>query len=250
MIMSGAMGTVLANFGRQRQLQKLIDRLGLLNSASVRWELVDLALTHPTASALANYEQLEFVGDAVVRLFVAELLWEYDHPGTVGEWSAVRSVLVSDRILADLAYVYGLEQFLSVGPSAAGDHRGETSRLADAFEALLGALYLSTRDLSLIQPWLLPQLQQQAAIVRADPTYQNYKAALQQWTQAHYHLLPEYRVQALQPQTLTPAPNSEEARFSAEVWLQGECLAVGIGRSIKAAEKAAAQAAFTKITQS
>lgn len=56
---------------RQRQLEKLILRLGLPGNAPIRWDLLDLALTHPSASGQANYEQLEFVGDAVVRLLAA-----------------------------------------------------------------------------------------------------------------------------------------------------------------------------------
>ncbi|NJN38564.1 MAG: ribonuclease III [Acaryochloridaceae cyanobacterium CSU_3_4] len=225
---------------RQCQLEKLILRLGLSTTAPIRWDLLDLALTHPSASAQANYEQLEFAGDAVVRLLASILLWEADHHGSIGEWSAVRSVLVSDRNLATLAASYGLERFLLLGSSALKDTKGQDSRLADALEALVGALYFSTGDLSLVQPWLQPQLHKQAERVRTDPTYQNYKAALQEWTQAAYQQRPDYRVQENEP----PDPASGEERFTAEVWLQGHLLGTGKGRSIKAAEKAAAQAAF------
>ncbi|NCJ07020.1 ribonuclease III [Synechococcales cyanobacterium C] len=231
---------------RKRQLQKLLDRLGLDAPASVKWGLLDVAMTHPTASATANYEQLEFIGDAVVRLFAAEWLWQDSATGRVGEWSAIRSVLVSDRTLAELAYLYGLERFLRVAPSAARDYKGQESRLADAFEAMVGALYLSTHDFSLIRPWLEPHFEKRAAAVRSDPAYQNYKAALQQWTQAHYQQLPEYRVhEAERPELSQDHLNPQ--RFIAEVWLLGEHLATGVGRSRKAAEKSAAEAAFLKL---
>ncbi|MGB7412708.1 MAG: putative dsRNA-binding protein, partial [Thermosynechococcaceae cyanobacterium] len=154
-------------------------------------------------------------------------------------------VLVSDRTLAELAHLYGLENFLILGPSAVGDRNGEPSRLADAFEALLGALYLSTQDFSLIESWLVPKLQHRATAVRSDPTYQNYKAALQQWTQAHYQALPEYRVQ----QVSTEKSTGNIPQFSAEVWVQGEHLATETGRSIKSAEKAAAETAFLKLSE-
>lgn len=231
---------------RQRQLEKLIQRLGLPGNAPIRWDLLDLALTHPSASGRANYEQLEFVGDSVVRLLAAVLLQSENAQGTVGEWSAIRSVLVSDRHLATLAANYGLERFLLLGPSTMKDRRGQDSRLADAFEAVLGALYLSTGDLSLIQPWLQTHLLKKAEQVRIDPAYQNYKAALQQWTQAIYQQLPEYRVQ----ENPLPSQHPNEVmadRFTAEVWLQEELLGVGKGHSIKAAEKAAAQIAFLKV---
>lgn len=232
---------------RHRQLEKLIERLGLTTTAPIRWDLLNLALTHPSASIQANYEQLEFAGDAVVRLLVSILLWEIDSQGSVGEWSAIRSVLVSDRNLASLATSYGLERFLLLGPSALKDNKGQESRLADAFEAILGALYLSTGDLSLVQPWLQPQFLKQALQVRTDPTYQNYKTALQQWTQAQHQQLPEYRVQDTQSNEHAPAMDE---RFVAEVWLQDQLLGTGQGRSIKAAEKAAAQTAFLDIQSS
>jgi len=61
---------------RQKQLKILIQKLGLPTTAPVDWSLLDLALTHPSISSTDNYEQLEFVGDSVVRLISAELLME------------------------------------------------------------------------------------------------------------------------------------------------------------------------------
>lgn len=228
---------------RQRQLQRLVQKLGLTAQAPVQWHLLDLALTHPTVSAQANYEQLEFVGDAVVRLVAAEVLWETYPDWPVGEFAAIRSVLVSDRILATLATEYGLELYLLVSGSATTDKVGQESRLADAFEAVLGALYLSTRTLELVLPWLGPHFQQLAAQIRTDPARLNYKAALQEWTQAQFKVLPEYQVKE------TRQRGSELERFSASVWLQGRQLGQGTGRSIKAAEQAAAQVAFLAVTE-
>jgi ribonuclease III len=209
----------------------------------VQWSLLDLALTHPTFSQKANYEQLEFVGDAVVRMAVAEFLIETYPELPVGEFTAIRSVLVSDRILAQLASFYGLERYLLVSESALSDIAGQESRLAEAFEALLGALYLSTHTLSLIRFWLNPHLQRLTLEVQADPARQNYKAALQEWTQAHYKMLPEYRVQETSPS------HHRVDRFTAEVWFRGQQLGQGTGRSIKQAEQAAAQAAFLVIQE-
>ncbi len=223
---------------RQKQLERLIEKLSLPKQSSVQWQLLDLALTHPTVSAEANYEQLEFVGDAVIRLVVAKFLIHHFSHLPVGEFSAIRSVLVSDRTLARLAKVYTLEHHLLVANSASNDKLGEESRLAEAFEALLGALYLSTHSMALIHPWLDPHFHQLVDEILTDPARQNYKAALQEWTQAHYKCLPEYRVR----ETANPEVNH---RFVAEVWLHNQCLGVGQGRSIKAAEQAAAQVAFS-----
>jgi len=227
---------------RQKQLQSLVQKLGLPKQAPVQWHLLDLALTHPSVSAQANYEQLEFIGDAVVRLVAAEVLWETYPDWPVGEFAAIRSVLVSDRILAKIATEYGLELYLLVSGSATNDMAGEESRLADAFEAVLGALYLSTHTLELVRPWLDPHFKQLAEGIHSDPARLNYKAALQEWTQAQFKVLPEYRVQE------TSQPHSALERFTAEVWLQGRKLGQGTGRSIKAAEQAAAQVAFLALS--
>ncbi|HEY9632177.1 MAG TPA: ribonuclease III [Coleofasciculaceae cyanobacterium] len=226
---------------RQKQLQQFIQKLGLPEQAQVQWAILDQALTHPSISAEANYEQLEFVGDAVVRLATSELLFEIYPNASVGEFAAIRSVLVSDRTLAQLAQSYGVERYLLVSSSAACDKVGETSRLADAFEAVLGALYLSTHTLKLIRPWLDPHLQKLADEIRQDPARQNYKDALQEWTQAHYKSLPTYRLKE------TSLVHGDAHRFTAEVWLQDRRLGEGKGRSKKAAEQAAAKQAFLEV---
>lgn len=237
----GRTGIMIIDPRRKKQLQTLVQKLGLPDDTSVNWLLLDLALTHPSISADTNYEQLEFVGDAVVRMASSELLFEMYPDASVGEFAAIRSVLVSDRILAQIAKSYGLERYLLVSHSAASDTMGETSRLADAFEAVLGALYLSTHTLALIRPWLDTHFQQLAAEIRQDPARQNYKDALQEWTQAHHKMLPDYRL------TETSSVHGDADRFTAEVWLKDQCLGAGKGRSKKAAEQAAAKQAFTKL---
>jgi ribonuclease III len=223
---------------RNKQLEKFVQKLGLTETAPVNWSLLDLALTHPSASKDANYQQLEFVGDAVVRLFASEILLEVYPDAPVGDFAAIRSILVSDRTLAEFADTYQLEDYLLTASSAAGDKAGRVSRLADAFEAVLGALYLSTNNMALLRPWLDIPLKNKAAEIRQDPARQNYKDALQEWTQARYKSLPEYRVKENERDRL------EQERFTAEVWLQNRCLGQGKGRSKKAAEQAAAKEAF------
>lgn len=227
---------------RQQQLQQVVQRLGLPKTAPIKWELLDLALTHSTVSAEENYEQLEFVGDAVVKLASAEFLLEVYPHLKVGEFTALRSVLVSDRILATIADNFGFDRYLLVSASALSDVAGQESRMADSLEAVLAALYLSTHTLELIRPWLDQRFQPLATEILADPARQNYKAALQNWTQAHQKTLPDYRTQEI-GQT-----HNDPDRFTAEVWVQGQCLGRGTGRSRKAAEQAAAQIAFLALS--
>jgi ribonuclease-3 len=172
----------------------------------------------------------------------AIVLWENYPNCPVGDFAAIRSVLVSDRILAQLARSYGFELYLLVAGSATADKAGQQSRLADAFEAVLGALYLSTNNLDLIRPWLDSHFKELAAEIRLDPARLNYKAALQEWTQAQFKVLPEYRVVEISQ------PHHNQERFIAQVWLHGQKLGEGKGRSIKAAEQAAAKVAFLTLS--
>lgn len=228
---------------RHKELQTLVQKLGLSRTALIDWTLLNLALIHPSFSRDKNYQQLEFVGDAVVRLAAAEVLLESYPDALVGEFAALRSIMVSDRSLAEIGERYGLERYLLTSSSAAFDKEGKISRLADALEAVLGALYLSTHTMELIRPWLDEHLIAKASEILQDPARQNYKDALQEWTQAQYKKLPIYQVQELTNFV------REEERFMAEVWLNNDKLGTGKGRSKKAAEQAAAKEAFISIIQ-
>jgi ribonuclease III len=224
---------------RQKQLQKLLEALGITELKAINWYFLDLALTHPSMSQIANYQQLEFVGDAVVRLAASELLLETYPDATVGEFAAIRSILVSDRTLAQFAENYDLDQYLLMTNNAANDQGGKISRLAETFEAVLGALYLSNNNMSLVRPWLDSCLKQQAEEIRACPARQNYKDALQEWSQAHHKLLPKYQIKEFKKA-------SENERFEAKVLLEDRLLGKGKGRSKKEAEQAAAKDAYLK----
>ena len=238
---------------RQKQLRILIQKLGLSSTAPVDWHLLDLALTHPSISRTHNYEQLEFVGDSVVRLISAELLLETYSTESVGEFAAIRSILVSDRVLAQLAESYGIEPYLLIGTNATGNPVGRQSWLADAFEAVLGALYLSTHNMELIRPWLDSALKTKAAEVRNDPARFNYKDALQEWTQRKYKILPEYRVRENKQLSSLSTMDKKDRRlvqarrFSAEVWIEERFLGRGSGRSKKASQQAAAKEAWLAV---
>jgi ribonuclease-3 len=162
---------------------------------------------------------------------------------SVGEFAALRAGMVSDRTLAEFAEGYALESYLLLASSAANDEKGRGKRLADSLEAVLGALYLSTHTLELVRPWLDGLLLEKAKEIRQDPARQNYKDALQEWTQARYRKLPEYRVQ--QQEAVAGASRT----FIAEVWFDGQKLGRGSGASKKAAEQAAAKSSLEIISR-
>lgn len=225
-----------------RNLDALIAQLKL-PAAAIKRDLLHLALIDISSSADENNEKLEFLGDAALRLAAAEFLMERYPQMSVGEMSAVRSQLVSDRVLAIIAQQYHLSHYLTLSKSAQGDKAGAESRLADTLEAILGALYLSVGNLSLIRPWLDDHLQRLTDELHGDPAKQNYKAALQELTQLHYKALPTYQSREIS-QT-----HGDEERFHAQVWFQSKRWGEGKGRSIKMAEQAAAKVAFCQLQQ-
>ena len=223
-------------------LTPLLEQLGI-SPDGVRLDLLRLALVDISSSPTENNEKLEFLGDAALRLAAAEFLMETYPDMALGDMSAVRSQIVSDRILATLAEHYHLTKYLVLSRSAAGNKAGTASRLADTFEAILGALYLSAGDLSLIRPWLDPHFQRLTQTLRNDPALQNYKAALQELTQSHYKSRPDYKV------TEISKVHGDKERFQAEAWFQGNLWGTGKGRSMKIAQQAAAKEAFVQLKQ-
>ena len=226
---------------RLQSLQALVAKLGLADTDAIQWPLLDQALTHVTADGDRHYERLEFVGDAVVRLVTASFLFTAYPDLPEGELSAIRAVLMSDRILTQIAQRYELSRYILMSPSATADVAAQDSIAAAAFEALLGSLYLSTQNLSLIHPWLDPHLRELGEAVRLDPAHRNYKGALQSLTQGKFRARPDYRIEELE------LVHGHPERFAAQVWLQGKLWGRGKGPSKKLAEQAAARQALAAL---
>ncbi len=208
-------------------------QLGIPSDA-VDWELLKQALTHVSYSQDYNNERLEFLGDSVLKLAAAEFLMERYPQATVGEMTALRSHLISDQTLTHIAEKLGLDPFIQASNSALKDPGTRPKRLADALEAILGVLYLSRGNLSLVRLWLDQFLEPLAEELRANPVARNPKMALQELVQKWFKRLPEYRTVAL-------GKNADDFHeFAAEVWFGDRCLGKGRGTSRKAAEQAAA----------
>ncbi len=157
---------------------------------------IEEALSHSSLGESRNHEHLEFLGDAVLRLAATEFL-RREHGGLrVGEQSALRGQLVSDRWLATLAQTSGLAEVVRLGPMAAGDAAGRATVMAESAEALLGGIYLAwggpVGGLEPLIRWLTPHWRETAAGVLADPHRQNWKSALQEWSQRQGFGLPRY----------------------------------------------------------
>ena len=151
------------------------------------------ALTHRSAGALNN-ERLEFLGDAILGFRVAERLYQQHGDADEGSLSRMRAHLVKRETLAKIARELKLGDWLQLGPGElrTGGH-SRTSTLADAVEAIIGAVYLDggiAAAESLIDHLLASRI--------SDATPERHgkdpKTRLQEWLQARHHTLPEYAV--------------------------------------------------------
>jgi ribonuclease III len=231
---------------RQKKLTQLLERLDVNSSQKIDWQLIDwemldLSLIHPSYSTTRNNDQLEFIGDSVLRMATTLWLQENYALSKVGDLAALRSHLVSDRTIAEIAAAFDLDSFLLMSNSAHNDPKALQSRLAAALEALLAALYLSTNSFTLIRSWLDQHLEQAARKLLTEPSLGNYKVALQELTQSLWKLLPDYQV--VNRPSDRPSADGEDL-FTVEVWFQDRCWGQGQGKSIKAAQQAAAAIAL------
>jgi ribonuclease-3 len=184
-----------------------------------------------------NYERLEFLGDAVLKLLVSEYLFERFPTYREGELTKIRAVVVSDATLADFAVQMRLGEFMRFGPNEERQGgRRKTSSLACGFESLLGALFLNGR-MATARQLLEALLDDVVTQVDLDPTKSNYKAVLQEKTQADGLGLPVYT-------TISEKGPAHRREFTVEVAVEGRVIGVGVGTTKKEAQQNAAADAF------
>ena len=230
---------------RSDQLRCFCEVLGM-NTANSPDEprtlsLLDEALTHTSAGLAIHHERLEFLGDAVLRLAASEFIEQHYPQLPVGERSALRAQIVSDRWLAQLGKQIGIDAMLVIGAKARGDDAGQATLRAEACEALIGAIYQAWGSLEPVHAWLTPHWQRTSAAVLADPHKGNAKSALQEWSQARKLGLPVYN--SLE----TSRRHGDPRRFHCQVELKGNTVAEGWGGSRRDAEQKAAQAALQNV---
>lgn len=228
---------------RTNKLLELLQTIGLqeLNTTKLL-SLVDEALIHVSAGQSKNFERLEFLGDAVLRLAATEFIDQHYPALPVGRCSSLRAQLVSDRWLAQLGEQLQLDSLLVLGPKALGDAAARATLQADATEALIGAIYSgSGNNLKPIHQWLTPHWQQTTAEVLATPHLFNGKSILQEWSQAEGLGLPDYTT------TEQSSRHGDPERFKSHVQVGTRLSADGFGRSRKEAEQNAAAEAVQRL---
>ena len=206
-------------------------------------DLLSTALTHRShvyrsgQERLKSNERLEFLGDSVLGLVVNEYLYQSFPERSEGELTKIKSLIVSRAVLGRSAENIELGQYLILAPGEV-DAGGRTraSILSDAFEAVLGAVYLDG-GLEPVRDFLARELLESMEETLADHRLANYKSQLQEKVQAHLKTPPRYKVSA------TSGPDHAK-NFIVEVMVRGRVLGRGEGNSKKLAEQRAARQAL------
>jgi len=207
--------------------------------------LLTLALTHSSRSNeegrghLGCNERLEFLGDSILGFVVAESIYRTYGKKPEGEMTRLRAELVCEASLVDFAAPLGIGEALrlSRGEEQGGGHR-RPSMLADAFEAILAAIYLDGGEeeaRAFLGRTVLTRLETAAAAIR------DYKTLLQEAVQARGMAAPVYRMAG------ESGPDHQKT-FTAQVIYGGAVAGKGSGRSKKEAEQAAARSAYASFT--
>ena len=221
--------------------ESLADTLG---HRFARGDLLREALTHPSVNpedrgpAPFGYERLEFLGDRVLGLVIAEWLLELFPSEAEGALARRHAALVRRETLAQMAGDIGLGAHLLLlsGEAEAGG-RDNDAILADACEAVIGALYL---DGGLVPARSFIRAAWSAAVVRDEQPPRDPKTTLQEWAQARALPLPDYALVA------RTGPDHDPV-FTVRVVVSGLPPATASGSSKRGAERAAAAALLTQL---
>ncbi|NLX52905.1 MAG: ribonuclease III [Deltaproteobacteria bacterium] len=228
---------------RIQALGALQERLGYVFR---RPELLSTALTHRSyvnenpQEEIQDNERLEFLGDAVLGLCVSDLLMKKHADFDEGTLSKIRSLLVNEKPLADLAAGLGLGQRLLLGRGE--EHSGgrtKDSLLANAFEAVIAAIYLDagfSRTKTVLKKLMAPLLGDETLTAHSF----DYKTALQELCQKRYKAAPVYTL-------LSESGPDHDKTFEVEVIAASGLKESGRGKSKKDAQKQAAQKAWESL---
>jgi ribonuclease III len=208
-------------------------------------ELRETALTHRSFAFEQDLdttnERLEFLGDSVLGLVVTDMAFDAFPRLPEGELAKLRAAIVNAQALADVARSLGLGDLVRLGKGEEqSGGRNKASILADALEAVFGAVYLDLgldEARRLIERLFRPLME---AYARGEGD-RDYKTILQELASRELHVMPEYRLEDRGP--------DHEKEFTATVFLNGQPMGTGVGRSKKEAEQRAAREAFDHMSE-
>jgi ribonuclease-3 len=215
-------------------LQTLQQRLGYQFHNT---KLLIEALTHKSYKQPYNNERLEFLGDAVLDLVVGEYLYTKFPKFDEGDLSKMRASLVNEDGFALLAnYVHLGEHIYLSNAEENNNGRTKSSLLANAYEAVMGAIYLES-GLDSVRNITIELLEQVYEEISLTFLFKDYKTSLQELTQARYGVTPEY-------QLLAAHGPDHKKEFDVAVLINGKHYAKALGKSKKHAQQEAAKQAL------
>jgi len=233
-------------FGRLREMPDLEGLERQLGHQFSNRRLLVMALKHRSyvyahnEGGVASNERLEFLGDAVLDIVVTEHLYRRFRKKREGALTQVKSLIVSKTVLAEKAREMGLGEFLLLSreEEMAGG-RARTSIIGDAYEAIVGAIYLDG-GLPATQRFLRTHLLNNLDELLTNGEYLNFKSVLLEYAQSEGMGQPEYML------NLEEGPDHRKI-FTIDVSVGGENLGRGTGRSKKQAQQRAAREALNRL---
>ncbi|WP_297433311.1 ribonuclease III [Sulfurimonas sp.] len=199
-------------------------------------KLIIEALTHKSYKQPYDNERLEFLGDAVLDLVVGEYLFKKFKNSDEGNLSKIRASLVNETGFDKLARALRLGDYILL--SNAEDNNGgreKSSLLSNAFEAIMGAVYLEA-GLQKVHEIAIGLIEENYKEISLDSLFRDFKTTLQELTQARFGITPEYKVLA------SRGPDHKK-EFEVGVFIEGKEYARANGKSKKIAQQEAAQIA-------
>jgi len=198
--------------------------------------LLKKALTHPSYTkennldVMDNYERLEFFGDAVLKLYSSKMLIKKYPDYDEGKLSKIRSILVSDATIANIAAEIELDKLIILGDAEEKQSgRSRESNIACSFEAVLGAYYMDGKHAE-VEEFLNYQLLKYVEDIDNHFEKYNAKAVLQEYTQSINKEIPVYK-------TIGTTGPAHDLLFEVEVSYNGKVLATATGQSKKEAQQ-------------
>ena len=190
--------------------------------------------------ATEHNERYEYLGDAVLELCISHLLVKRFETHPEGELSKLRAAIVNERMLADIAATINLGEYMYMGKGE--DQTGgrlKPSLLADALEAVIGAIYLDRGFKKAFG--MVERLFKDAIEEVGDTGYaQDYKTRLQELSQGKFHTIPKYKLAG------ETGPDHDKT-FEIKLFIGNELYGVGRGKNKKAAEQDAARVALERL---
>jgi len=203
-------------------------------------DLIIEALTHKSYKKVFNNERLEYLGDAVLNLIVGEFLFNKFPKSNEGELSKIRASLVNEKGFTKLALAINLGDYIYLSDAEDRNQgRKKASILSDAFEAIMGAIYIES-GLNILKPMILKLLKENYDEINLDELFSDYKTALQEVTQAKFGAIPVYKLES----AIGP---DHEKEFELSLWINDKHYATAKGKSKKLAQQAAAKIVLNQL---